>query len=378
MIGYLLQHPSCLLGPKIWLSRHPSAVFHRKLALQAWPKRPRWQWYILLLANYLSWYLFLGWRSIYTALKTAPSDRNNWDLGAVQMFVQLIYLAFWVGAPAGDFFTFGLNRVNRYCWLDYVYSSEELSWQRLFSCPENAPSARVLNDKLQFERYLKADGVPSTDTLCVIEKNSKPLDKEFWSRTLPIYLKPRSANSMRGCMQMSRDNEKISLHGKSLDGHWVYESDQSRIVKLISTMVDRQPLLVQSVLKNSKSMSIYAGTEALVTLRLITGLQKNDVVLAYSILEIPEKDSCSWDLQVLSLSGESVLLGPVPDFFGAQETVSRLHRKMTDIKTVAWDLCLTEAGWTVLEGNTGWGLVRPQSLSGVPLLNSGLQSCYKV
>ncbi|MEQ9564513.1 MAG: sugar-transfer associated ATP-grasp domain-containing protein, partial [Pseudomonadales bacterium] len=72
----------------------------------------------------------------------------------------------------------------------------------------------------------------------------------------------------------------------------------------------------------------------------------------------------------------SVILGPVPDFSGALKTVNCLHQEMSDIKTIAWDLCLTEAGWTVLEGNTGWGLVRPQSLSGIPLLNSGLQGCY--
>lgn len=378
MIGYLLLHPSCLLGPKTWFSRHPNAAFHRKLVFRAWPNRPRWQWFVLFLANWLLWYLVLGWWSIYTAFKAMPHDRNNWDLTAIQLCNRLIYLVFWIGAPAGDFFAFGLNRVNRHYWLDYVFSSEELSWQRVFSCPEDAPSAKVLNDKLQFEQYLRAEAIPTTDTLCVLGNKSRPVDVESLLEKLPVFLKPRSANSMRGCMHMSRENDKVVLRGKSLKGHWVQENNQDKITELISELVDYQPVLVQKVLENAESMRVYAGTEELVTLRLITGLQRNEVVLAYSILEVPENDRISWDLQALTRSGESVLLGPVPDFSGALKTVGRLHQKMSDIKTIAWDLCLTEAGWTVLEGNTGWGLVRPQSLSGIPLLNSGLQSCYEV
>lgn len=376
MIGYLLLHPSCLLGPKIWLSRHRNAVFHRKLALQAWPNRPRWQWYTLLVANWLLWYLVLGWWSIYTAFKAIPHDRNNWDLTAVGLFTRLVYLVFWIGAPAGDFFFFGLNRVNRHSWLDYVYSSEELSWQRVFSCSENAPSARLLNDKLQFEQYLQARDIPATETLCVIGQSYSLEDIASLSERLPVFLKPRSANSMRGCMHMRREDDKIILQGKSLQGYWVHERDQDKISALILDMAERQPILVQKVLENSQAMSMYAGTEELVTLRLVTGCRNNEVVLAYGILEVPEQNPGSWDLQVLNRSGESVILGPVPDFSGALKTVSCLHQETSDIKTIAWDLCLTEAGWTVLEGNTGWGLVRPQSLSGIPLLNSGLQGCY--
>lgn len=376
MIGYLLLHPSCLLGPKIWLSQQRNTAFHRKLFVQAWPNRARWQWFTLLAANGLLWYLVLGWWSIYKAFKAIPHDRNNWDLTAFGLFINLVYLVFWIGAPAGDFFAFGLNRVNRHSWLDFVYSSEELSWQRVFSCPGNAPSASLLNDKLQFEQYLRANAVPGTNTLCVIDRNSSPGEIESLPERLPVFLKPRSANSMRGCMHMHSENDETVLQGKSLDGHWVRETDRDRITALISAMAERQPLLVQSVLENSGIMSAYAGTAELVTLRLITGYRDNEAVLAYGILEIPEQKPGSWDLQVLNRSGESVLLGPVPDFFGALNAVKYLHREMNDIKTIAWDLCLTEAGWTVLEGNTGWGLVRPQSISGIPLLNSGLQDCY--
>jgi hypothetical protein len=177
-------------------------------------------------------------------------------------------------------------------------------------------------------------------------------------------------------MQLSRDGDNPRLQGYSLEGNLMDESSPEVIISQIGMMAAVQPLLVQTMLSNSKVMSEYAGTEDLVTLRLITGLQDNNVVLAYSILEIPFKDGAGWDLQTLGSRGESVLLGPVPDFSSALETVALLHQEMSDVISIAWDLCLTEKGWTVLEGNTGWGLVRPQSISGVPLLRSGLQRCY--
>lgn len=376
MIGYLLNHPSCLLGPKIWLSRHPGAVFHRQLVMQAWPNRSRWQWCLLLLANWLYWYFFLGWRSLFRALKKAPQDRNNWDLSGYQLFVRLAYLVFWIGAPANDFYAFGLNRVDRYAWLDYVYSSEELSWQRVFSCPADAPSAETLNDKFRFEQALNAAEVLTTDTRIIVEKDCADTDIQTLFDDLPLFIKPRRANAMRGCMQLLGDPDNPRLQGYNLERLLVNETNPQEIIKHISSMAASQPLLIQTMLANAKAMSEYAGTEELVTLRLITGCQDNHIVLAYSILEVPVKEGSGWDLQALAPGGESVLLGPVPDFASALDTVVRLHQEMRDIVTVAWDLCLTEKGWTVLEGNTGWALISPQSVSGIPLLRSGLQDCY--
>lgn len=376
MIGYLLRHPSCLLGPAIWLSDESGARFHRQLVANAWPTRPRWQWYLLLVANGFSWYLFQGWWSIVKSITTTTHDQNNWDLTTPRLFSRLVYLVFWIGAPAQDFFRFGLNRVEPYYWLDYVFSSEAVSWQRVFSCPEDSISANLLNDKYQFEQFLETEGLSATKTLFVVNGPEDIPNLETLKKDFPLFIKPRSANAMRGCMLLSEQDGKLVLQGKNLQGLWVNEHGESRIYGFISGMLANQPVLIQRLLFNDRDMQDYAGTEGLVTLRLITGVQGEEVLLAYAILEIPNSDQRSWDLQGVNGSGESVLLGPVPRFDAAMNAISKLHRKMPDVKTIAWDLCLTETGWTVLEGNTGWGLVTPQEICGTPLLRSGLQHCY--
>ncbi len=295
-----------------------------------------------------------------------------------RLFFRLAYLVFWIGAPAGDFFRFGLNRVEPYNWLDYVYSSEAISWQRVFSSREDGPSASVLNDKYQFEQWLQAQGMPATKTFFVLNSPTDIPTAEQLKKDLSLFIKPCSANAMRGCMLLSKQEGKLCLQGKNLKGVWVHEQGDEPVFEHLSGMLASHSVLVQQLLVNSDAMRNYAGREDLVTLRLITGVQDKEVILGYGILEIPNTDQRSWDLQSITHSGESVLLGPVPGFDKAMKIVRELHLQMPDIKTIAWDLCQTEAGWIVLEGNTGWGLVTPQEVSGIPLLGSGLQHCYSV
>lgn len=388
----LLTHPSCLLGPAIWLANSDSARFHRDLVKQAWPSRPRWQWLLLLIENWLFWYLFLFWRNLYLCLKSPISNSlQERGFSKGMQCKAIIKLGLWLGAPPADYFVFSLyRRASLADWINYVFSSEQLTWHRVHSCPLGAKSAETLNDKLAFENLLKAQGISSSHTLKHAQ-SAGDLEQDLLFGSKDLFIKPQKANAMRGCLSLSSSSGGWVLKGFDMQRQPVEKQGKKEIQDFLQGLVEQTPLLIQEHLQNARVISQYAESEALVTLRVITGRVRERVFPAYVCLEV-ENGPLSWCVYPVDLatgvpehpadfkeqaSEYRQYDQPIPEFEKLIHQATQLHGLFTDIKTLAWDFCLTEEGWTAIEGNTGWGLISPQQVSGLPLLASELASAYR-
>ena len=140
-------------------------------------------------------------------------------------------------------------------------------------------------------------------------------------------------------------------------------------------------------------MSRFCHSEDLVTLRVISYRAGEQYCLAYALLEIESAKPGAWHLYPLNV--ESGCVAPsfhadeqatnllelnageaLPLWLELKDTVVSAHGLFPDLVAVAWDLCITDSGVCLIEGNSGWGLITPQIVSGMPLLESGLFDAY--
>ena len=69
---------------------------------------------------------------------------------------------------------------------------------------------------------------------------------------------------------------------------------------------------------------------------------------------------------------------PIPQWSEIIELAIKAHQSIGDIRTVAWDLCVTSEGATLIEGNTSWGIVSIQVETETPILRSRINDSYSI
>jgi len=301
-------------------------------------------------------------------------------------------LGLWYGVKPSDYYVFRLYGVDSLRWLNYVFSQEQFTWHRVFSCPPEAISDRLVNHKYALERELQQAGIETTTTLGLIQKVSD-IDRSLIFQQRNLFIKPDSANAMRGCSKLEFDPKKkaYSLSGYDLNRRDITLEGEKEILSFLKEMVKHETLLIQEFLHNSEKISKYTGTTDLVTIRAISGFVE-EILIAYILLEVPGKRNGEWCVYPLDIEtgipqiedtskytdnpiSKAVEHGaPVPGFDTLKPVLMNAHQLVPDIKTLSWDLCITDKGTCIIEANTGWALVAPQRLTGLPLLETGFYS----
>lgn len=392
----LIVNLSFLVGPAAWVQDTKSAKLHRRLWAKAWPTKPRWQWYLLMLVSILCWYLCFFWMHLHRCRNNpAFNTLQSSGVGAKRQYQDLLCLGLWYGVRPSDYYRFRLYRVQRNRWLNVVFSQEQATWHRVHSCPPDVASNEFINDKYALESMLREAGIETVNTLQLIRAGSKlSRNQVFFSQDL--FIKPNSANVMRGCLLLSyqKESQTYRMSGYDMERNAVHIEGEEEILEFLDTLLEQESFLLQDLLKNASVMSGYAETSELVTLKVITGINGDKFSIAYILMEVPGPKACEWcvyqvDIQtgllqiidfpgkkqqpvLRSIQNESLM----PEFNKLRTVLCQAHQLIPDIKTLSWDLCVTEKGLCVIEANTGWDLISPQQFSGVPLLESNLIDIY--
>ena len=182
-LKYLIANLSCLVGPAIFFQRTKSAELHRQLWKHAWPTKARYQWFLLLFASLVCWYLYFFWAQLNTCLKSpAYQSLKSRGISSKRQLYDLLYLGLCCGARPTDYYIFELYRVDRARWLNYVFSQEQLTWHRVHSCRPDAVSGWLVNDKYALETALLEEGIATTTTLEVIPSESLPESNQVFQQ----------------------------------------------------------------------------------------------------------------------------------------------------------------------------------------------------
>lgn len=382
----LIEAPGCLLGPAQLLRRSRAAALHRALALRSWPGRPRWQWGLLLSAALVRWYLVGFWRELDRCLtgidrRVRHTGKTRWE-----RVRSLFHLGLYLGVRPMDYYRLRLYCIERSRWLNFVFTQEQQTWHAVHSHPGGAAGVALLRDKLGFEARARERGLRAVRTLASFRAGDAPGLDGLPPRR-PVFLKPNSANAMRGCMTLERcgDTGEEQLRGRTLERERFDVSGREAVEETLAGVFAREDYLVQEVLRNSPEFSRLCGTEELVTVRVITLRLGGRIEPLCGWLEVP-KDGELYSVGAIGVDGRArlhplqPLQEPMPAFCAGGERVPhwealldlscRAHGLAPDVGAVAWDLTVTEEGATLLEGNTGWALMAPQRSLDVPLLET--------
>jgi len=402
--------PHCLLGLKFLLPSHQAQQrLHRRIIISAYPDKPRWQWILLLLLSLVYWFGYEGWRQFFTVASKHPQYLSNKTGKAWSKIIKdLFVLTFYYGISPFSYFNLRLYCHTRNKWLDFVYPQELSNWHSVLSCPPGCSSQKLLGDKERCASYLQAAGIPGIETLSILHQGEMLNASQLFDRR-SLFIKPVNANGMHGCMALYYDyqQEQYSLKGKTINGEWIQLNEKDMIIDQIQQMLESNRLLIQPMLANNQNITMLCHTEDLVTLRIVSGLYKSQAQLVYAILEIPSDKYGRWWL--VNIDCESGLLTGAARFNEVREVepgfenndlenyanavrqvenkklpfwheisnmAMQAHAQFGDILTIGWDLAITPDGPVIIEGNTGWGVVPVQSVSGIPLLQSHLREIY--
>jgi putative polysaccharide biosynthesis protein len=402
--------PHCLLGLKFLLPIHKAHErLHRHIIISAFPDKPRWQWILLLLLSLVYWFGYKGWRQLFTvARKYAQHLSEKTGKAWSKVIKDLFILTFYYGISPSAYFNLRLYCQPRDTWLDFVFPQELSNWHSVLSCPPACTSRKLLGDKEQCAAQLQTAGIRSIETLAILHQGEVLNNNQLFDRR-SLFIKPVSANGMRGCLALYYDyqQEQYSLKGKTINGERIQLNEKELIFDQIQQMLKSNRLLIQPMLENNKNITMLCHTEDLVTLRIVSGLYKSQAQLVYAILEIPSDKYDRWwlvnidcesglltgaawfnemievepgfekyDLENYAIVVRQVEGKRLPFWHEISNMVTQAHALFNDVLTIGWDLAITPDGPVIIEGNTGWGVVPLQSVSAIPLLRSRLREIY--
>ena len=393
--------PHCLLGFRfLFPISQAHQRLHRQVIISAFPARPRWQWFLLLVLLLIYWFGFEGWRRLYSVFrKIRTIGKNRFNKSHAEIINDLLILTFYFGASPSSYLLFYLHRYPRTEWLD---------WHSVLSCPPLCLSQKLLGNKEQCASLLRAAGNPTIETLAILRQGER-LNPEQLFNGRSLFIKPIDSNGMRGCLALYYDAQRseYTLKGRSLCREWIKITKKNEIIDFILQMLRSHNLMVQPLLVNDQAISTLCHATDLVTIRIISGIYRTQVTVVYAILEIPvDKFDDYWLVNIDCGSGlltgtgiidetaetepgyegddcaeyarfvNQVKGNQIPYWTAITDSVAKAHSLFDDVVTIGWDLAITPSGPVIIEGNTNWWVVPLQCVSSVPILQSPLREIY--
>ena len=356
--------------------------------------RPSYSRWLALLNGALcctAWYGGLAWWGLASLLVKKPFAEQSIDKPLSTQLADLMYLVFWVGATPKSYYLLRLYNWPRSSWLEFVYPQEARYWQSAQNMVSQAESLFKLRNKQVFANYCLENGVEVVAFIDHIKRGIILSEKRVFSYG-DCFIKPTDANALRGCMRLVLSEQACRLSGWSLTKRWIQDYQKNSIVERIQTVVDKHDIVIQPLLKNHSALDVLADSyQDIITVRVISCVAdggRADVVFA--ALEVPNKEDSGWDTYDIDLTqGRLLSLDPllisliqekeniIQPFWPKIETMTQhAHSYFSDVKTIAWDLAITEHGPLIIEGNWGWSPLLPQRIMGKPLLQGALLRCY--
>lgn len=393
------QVPHTVMSWRFLLPGQPLAVrLHRRVFCGAWPTLPRWVWGMMVLYASGRWFTYQCWGQILRALR--HHSQTTWERFQIPWRTQLldlVRLAVLHSIPPHFYYHYGLFRQPRRHWLQYIYTHELPHWHAVLSPGLSPPTRHVLTDKQAFAAVMARHGIPTVPTLHFLPQGH-PVAPDTLFAHQAYFWKPTSASRSEGCFALRYDPARDTYRLLTLITEEVLD-DRTAIHAYVTRQVEKQDYLVQPLLANHPCLGRLCQTTQLVTLRVVTGLDRHQPVVLYATLEIPRSPpTTTWWLvmvdcqtgRCLDTPGRRLWESdeqeeavsrlrdrPLPFWSHAVEMCIKAHRHCPDLLTIGWDVAMTTTGPIVLEGNINWGVAGPQILAAEPALSGPLGRLYQ-
>jgi hypothetical protein len=248
--------------------------------------------------------------------------------------------------------------------------------------------ACLLQDKLLFERYFAASGIPVARSIGATEhggmlRNDGILEGDFWSRAkhglegTELFVKPRYGIKGRGAFKLRFTDSQVILNDTPTTAEELTErlSGSSHIVQKV---IEQHPSIAQLHPRSLNTLRIITFRSAneihvfLPYLRMACGGQITDNnAVSRALVRVDERSGRAHASGYLIHNGISSNISRHPDsgivfselsipyFDQSIELAKSAHRWMPDMYSIGWDVAITPNGPLLLEGNDDWGATTP-------------------
>lgn len=355
---------------------------------QGWP-RPIWLtvegWF------WLRWVFWYGWRASWRAVRRFGFEvRADQGISLTRQAWITLRLALGYCIPPRYVYFFQLYRTPGSA-LDYVYDHELSAYHTWRSAPLGlkSESLHCIQDKVALAERLKAVDVPVVTTHGVIAACSAlSLDTALGDRS-QAFCKMRSGKRGRGAFSVRRTDN--GLVGRTFTGHELVTTTDTE--SAWSALLALDDVLIQPLLINHPDLAPMAQGGDVITVRYISQWQAGVLDCLCATLEIPacRDDSGRTRYEIIPIDSETGKIQPlsmerglsrqareqserilgnappsrmIPHWSVLTAASRRAHATFPDVCAIAWDWVVMSEGPTLLEGNTGWGVVTPQIIRG--------------
>ena len=362
-----------------------STRLHKQTFKNAWSRFPRPVWWLIATYSCTLWYLWYGWFQTFRVWRNIrPKHTESTTLSSNRQLMALWWLAFGHAIPPSFYYRYQLYRLPEREWLDFIYTHELPHWHVSQSPKITQRELELISDKELFSKAVTNIGLPAIQTVAYLPKNETLQPSQLYQQR-SLFIKPVIGSRKEGCYELryNPEEENYQLQGATTS------NDQQVILNLLQHQLNAQPLLLQPLLINHPQIAAHTVNSQLVTIRLITAIQNNQAEAISAVLEIPlvvtEKTILPLSINIStgkisrlrSLSGAQtekhsqdvkMISGQIlPEWSTVISTAQQAHTLFPNIKTIGWDLAITDKGVILIEGNFNWGVAVHQT-DGSPLI----------
>ncbi|HRQ46766.1 MAG TPA: sugar-transfer associated ATP-grasp domain-containing protein [Rhodocyclaceae bacterium] len=248
--------------------------------------------------------------------------------------------------------------------------------------------ACLLQDKLLFERYFAARGIPVARSIGATEhggllRDDGTLDRDFWRRAkddlegMELFVKPRYGIKGRGAFKLRFTDGQIILNDTPTNPEELDER-LSGSAHIVQKVIEQHPSIAQLHPPSLNTLRIIMFRSAdeihvfLPYLRMACGgrITDNNAV-SRALVQVDEHSGRAHANGYLIREGVASTISKHPDsgivfselaipYLGESiELAKSAHRWMPDMYSIGWDVAITPNGPLLLEGNDDWGATTP-------------------
>ncbi len=385
----LRKQPHAVLSWRYLLPGQSLAVRQHKAAFkQAWPRFPRPVWWMIALYSYTLWYFWHSWRQVVRVwLKVRPKQVEPIAIPPWRQALELCWLALAHAIPPIFYYRYQLYRLPEREWLKFIYTHELPHWHQTQSPKISQREHDLITDKFLFAEQMQQQGIPSIPTIKQLKQGDVLLVEQLFQQQ-DLFIKPVASSQKQGCYELLYQPQEQTYQLQGI----VESRNTTTIIAVLQQELNQQPLLLQPLLCNHPQLAKQLLTRQLVTLRLITVIVNDAVCQQVEVLcatlEIPLQftDNSVIALPISITDGQTQQARQplshltaeqqqvahefshqqLPGWEQAVKTAQKAHLLFPNIKTIGWDLAITDQGIVLIEGNFNWGVAVHQQ-GGQPL-----------
>ncbi len=405
-----LRVPFCspykLVLPLVIRPKQPGDAIHRAYAEHVW-RMHGFKALSLLLLYGIIWPLPFAWLSLKHTARLGGAVRQATGKGRPRQVAEQFWVALRYSISPKKYYVFELFRPERFRNAGQYIARYEFKGglHNLLESRVEAPTRKVLNDKVAFYRHCRAHGLATVPTFLVVERDGSLIRMSDFTGRLPkcdLFIKPVRGRGGRGCERW-RWRGEIGYANQN----GVILPERQLLTRLAATAA-RGALLVQAALQAHDQLRDLA-MDVLTSCRIMTvknehgGFEVTHAVFKSSTrpgaivdnfhrggivsrVDIasgrlgPASDAgvgrpCVWHERHPSTDA-SIVGRRLPMWEQVLDLVQRAHAAFPDRVTVGWDVSITNDGPVILEGNVQSGCDMIQRTHDLPAGIGRLAECY--